>query len=214
MSSKLKITLDECRISYLFKTENPIDEERLEQELIAIKYKVNKDRVITRPPLQAVILNFARKANIDIMYEKQKTPTFVGVLGKNYKNVITEFESLKHILEKMDNFILQETTGLQTVLSCRVFGGPKPDDVLPNFATTLTKKFNEKFTKNFLMDNFTLKSNSSEENTSIHVAPLYRDRRYFYMQLVLNSSSLEETIGFVEGHEKYINDIMDVLTNG
>ena len=213
MSLKLKVQLDECRISYLFKTENPIDEEKLEFRLIDKKYKINKDRIITRPPLQAVILNFARKGGIDIIYEKSNIPTFIGVMGKNHNNVVTEFEHIKHILEDIDEFILEESTGLETVLSCKVFGDPKPNLLLPLFAKDHIKKFDNKFGKNFVMDNFTLKHKNSKTLISIHIAPLYRDIRYFYIQLVLKDDSLEHVFDFVENHETYITDVMEIMSS-
>lgn len=198
----------------MFKIESPVDEDKLEYKLIEKKYKINKERIITRPPLQAIILNFARKGGIDILYEKQKIPTFVGVSGKNHNNVVTEFEELKHILENIDSFILEESHDIQAVITCRIFGQLKPDSIFPHFATSEIKKFKDKFSKQFMMDNFTIKSETENEATLIHIAPLYRDRRYFYMQLVLNSSSLENIFNFVENYERYISDIIGIVNNG
>lgn len=214
LSNRLKIHIEECRISYLFKIENPVDEESLEHKLIEKKYKINKERIITRPPLQAVILNFARKANIDVLYEKRNIPTFVGVAGKNHNNVVTAFEELKHILESMDAFILEESSEIQAVITCRIFGQSRPENVFPHFATSEIKKFDDKLSKQFMMENFTIKSKTESDVTSIHIAPLYKDERYFYMQLALTSPSLENIFNFVEKHEKYISDIIGIVSNG
>lgn len=211
MAAKLKIHLDECRISYLFNTKNPINEESLEEKLIQKKYKINKDRIITRPPLQAVILNFARKGGIDIIYEKTKLPTFIGVIGTNHTLIVREFEGLQHILEESDEFIVQQSTGIEAVITCKIFGDVKPDNTLPHFARNEIKKFNEKFNKKFIIDNFTLVDTNTDMFTSIHLAPLHSDTRFFFMQLALKDSSLEKIFEFIENHEKYISDIIGIM---
>ena len=208
-----KINLEEIRISFLFNIKNPVDDHALELSLIDKKYKINKDRVITRPPLQAVILNFARKGGVDIIYEKNQLPTFLGVVGKNKELVIQEFENLKFILEDIDNLLVEQAASIETVITFNVFDKyAKPDTSLAHFASPQIKILSEKFTADYVMDNFTLRSKDGHEPMTIHVAPLYRDKRFFYMQLFLRSKRLESVFKFAEEQETYINNILGFLS--
>lgn len=209
-----KINVEETRISFLFNIQTPVDDATLEHALISKKYKVNKDRVITRPPLQAVILNFARKGDVDIIYEKEKIPTFLGVVGKNSEIVVREFESLKLILDGIDRLLVDQATGIEAVITSNIFDRHvKPDTNLVNFASSQTEEFSAKFQKKYFMDNFTLRSKDGDDVTTIHIAPLYRDIRFFYMQLVLRSDSLEKIFEFVSEQETYINSVLEILSN-
>ena len=197
----------------MFNIKNPVDDHALELRLIDKKYKINKDRVITRPPLQAVILNFARKGGVDIIYEKNQLPTFLGVVGKNKELVIREFENLKFILEGIDNLLVEQAESIETVITFNVFDKyAKPDVSLAHFASPQIKMLSEKFTVDYVMDNFTLRSKDDHEPMTIHVAPLYRDKRFFYMQLFLRSKRLESVFEFVEEQETYINNILEFLS--
>ena len=197
----------------MFNIKNPVDDHALELRLIDKKYKINKDRVITRPPLQAVILNFARKGGVDIIYEKNQLPTFLGVVGKNKELVIREFENLKFILEGIDNLLVEQAESIETVITFNVFDKyAKPDVSLAHFASPQIKMLSEKFTVDYVMDNFTLRSKDDHESMTIHVAPLYRDKRFFYMQLFLRSKRLESVFEFVEEQETYINNILEFLS--
>ena len=208
-----RINLEEIRISYLFNIQNPITESDLEFRLIDKKYKINKDRVITRPPLQATILNFARKGNVDVIYEKEKPPTFIGIVGKNKDSVIQEFETLKFILEDIDPLLLEESTGIETVITFKVFDKHiKPNPYLMNFASSEVKKFNDKLSRKYTIDNLTLRSTYDDESTTIHISPLYRDPRFFYIQTFLRSTNLEKIFQFIEEQETYITNILQMLS--
>ena len=197
----------------MYNIKNPVDDQALEVRLINKKYKINKDRVITRPPLQAIILNFARKGGVDIIYEKNNIPTFLGVVGKDKELVIREFENLKFILEDIDKLLVEQAADIETVITFNVFDKRvKPDASLVHFASPQIKTFSEKFTADYVMDNFTLRSKDGHEPTTIHVAPLYRDKRFFYMQMFLRSQRLESVFEFVEAQETYINNILQFLS--
>ena len=206
-----KINLEEIRISFLFNIRNPVDDNALEHRLIQQKYKINKDRVITRPPLQAIILNFARKGGVDIIYEKERIPTFLGVVGKNKDLVTQEFENLKFILEGIDSLLIDQSAGIEAVITFNVFDKHmRPDTSLADFASPQIKKFGEKFQTDYIMDSFTLRSKNGDR-TTIHMAPLYRDDRFFYMQMFLRSESLEKIFKFIDMQETYINYILEIL---
>lgn len=208
-----KITLEEIRISYLFNIGSPVDDKDLEAQLIKQKYKINTTRQITRPPLQATILTFARKGDVDIIYAKDNLPTFLGVLGKRANTVVDEFEKLTFMLNEIDGLLTDQSVGIEAVLTLNVFDKHvKPDTSLAYFASPQVKKFSEQFQTDYVMDNFTLRSKHGEDNTTIHIAPLYRDRRFFYMQLLLRSNSTEKIFEFVEGQEKYIRNALSVLS--
>ena len=189
-----------------------MDDSALEYRLIHKKYKINKDRVITRPPLQAIILNFARKGEVDIIYEKERIPTFLGVVGKKKELVTQEFENLKFILDDIDSLLIAQATDIEIVVTFNVFDKHvKPDTSLASFASPQIKEFSKKFQTDYILDNFTLRSKDGDR-TTIHMAPLYRDRRFFYMQLVLRSKSLEKIFKFIDMQETYINDILETLS--
>ena len=197
----------------MFNIKNPVDDSDLEHKLITKKYKINKDRVITRPPLQAVILNFARKGNVDIIYEKDKIPTFLGVVGKNKDLVMQEFENLQFILKEIDSLLIDQAKGVEAVITVNIFDKHvKPDVHLTRFALPQINNLSEKFTANFVMDNFTLRSKNDHHLTTVHIAPLYRDRRYFYMQLHVRTDNPEEVFRFVEKQETYIKYILAFLS--
>lgn len=212
---KQQIKLDECRLSILFNTPNPINEENLEFKLINRNYKINKERVITRPPLQAVILNYARKNAIDIVYENEKRPTFIGVVGKKPDDIMVEFELLKNDLENIDFAALELNIGYEAIIWSRPYrSGQNAKDILKKFAKNDIKKFSKKFSKNFVMDNFTIKyMDDNNSFISFHIAPYYVEPRSFYMQLAIRSLNLEDTFEFLEKYDKYISDLLDLLDN-
>lgn len=212
MLTQNRINIEEVRISFLFTIQTPVDDLVLEHKLIDKKYKVNKDRVIARPPLRATILTFARKGGVDIVYEKDKIPTFLGVVGKKKEDVIRECDGLKIMLDDIDRLLVDQALGIEAVITSTIFDKHvKPETSLENFASSQIKEFSEMFQAEYVMDNFTLRAKDDDGNTTIHIAPLYRDPRYFYIQLMLRSHDLEKVFKFVEEQETYINNVLGII---
>ena len=205
--------LEEIRISYVFSITNPIsDDLGLEHRLISKKYKINSERIITRPPLQAVILNLARKNNVHILYEKEKIPSFIGTSG-NKKNVIVDaFEELTGLLKDMDEMIVKQKKHIEAVMTYNIMHDQiNPKQHLFNFAKSQVNKISD--TGDYNMENFTLKSKKNGDDVSIHIAPLYRDTRYFYVQSLMWSNNIENIFKFVDEQETHITQILSKLDN-
>lgn len=74
--------MDDFRISHVFDIEEPVPERDLSQALQNKGYKIISDRVINHPPIRAVILNMATKNNVNITYQKESIPSYIGALVK------------------------------------------------------------------------------------------------------------------------------------
>ena len=101
----------------------------------------------------------------------------------------------------------------ETVITFNVFDKHvRPDNHLTRFALPQISNLSKEFDADYMMDSFTLRSKDENYPATIHIAPLYRDRRFFYMQLFLRSENLETIFKFVEGQETYIKQILAFLS--
>lgn len=207
-----RFNLKEIRISYIFNIANPIsDIKELEQMLIDKKYKINNERLITRPPFQLVILNFARKGDINVMYEKEKIPSFIGVTGSNLQRAVSEFEQLTDGLNSIDSMIVEQKHYIEAVLTYEVLiKSITPYNNLSNFASQEINRL----TKNSHLENITITTKNNNDTTRLHIAPLYKDPKFFYIQSVMTSDNIENTISFVENQETVINNTLMKLGDG
>ena len=216
MTNSSRIKLDSATLNYIFTIADPVPEDELEFRLKNKNYKINKERVISRPPLQAVILNFARKNDINIIYEKDKTPTYLGVKSKKINNVITEFEMLTGILRDINPSILDQSQLIESVITARVFlDKKKHDDYAKNLAKSDMKRFNDKFNANFVLDNFRMisQTNDDSERYIIQLAPYYQDPRYTFVQTTLQTKNLETALEYLHKYDEYLNNVIEAMKN-
>lgn len=211
MLNKEKVKLIECRYSYIFNTQNPIDEDDLSYQLLAKKFKINKERVISRPPLKAEILNFARKGDINIVYGNNTTPSYLGVFCKNQITCMNEFESLTDLLQKIDVTLIEQSDKIEVVLHGTMFLGVKGNSmtVLENFGLNNTKKISQKFSEKYTVDSFQLSTDNGTK--SVHLAPYLTDKRFLYFQLVSHPINREDGDKFIQNHEKFLYDLIPLL---
>ncbi len=212
-----KIKLDSATLKYIFSITDPVSEDELEFRLKSNNYKINKERVISRPPLQAVILNFARKNDINIIYEKDKIPTYLGVRSKKICSVIDEFEMLTGVLRDINTSILDQSNLIESVITARVFlDKKKHNDYAKNLAKDDMDRFNKKFNNTFVLDNFRVISQTEDDSSDqyiIHIAPYYQDTRYTFIQATLQTQDLETALEYLHKYEKYLNSVIEVIKN-
>lgn len=210
---KNKLQLIDCRCSYIFTIQEPINENDLAFELTQKQFKINKNRIIIRPPLEATILNFARKANINIIYESKTTPTYLGVFCKDTITLANEFEKLSNLLNQMDESILLQSSHMEVVLHGRIFiNSMKSQNRLAEFGSEKIRNFSNKLKETYYLDNFKIISQNKIHKKSIHLAPYYADPRYLYFQLVLTSKNIEAVNLYIANHEKHLTDIFEVIS--
>ena len=217
MVNSSKIKLDSATLSYIFSIKDPVSEEGLEFRLKNKHYKINKERVISRPPLQAVILNFARKTDTNIIYEKEKLPTYLGVKSNKICSVIDEFEMLTGVLRDIDPSILDQSTFMEAVITARVFlDKKKHNDYAKNLAKDDMIRFNKCFNQNFILDNFRIVSNNSDEHSdryTIQMAPYYQDPRYTFVGITLQTKNRETALEYLNKYDEYLDNAIKVMKN-
>ncbi len=208
---KSKIQLMDCRMSYIFPVTNPVNEESLQFRLIDKNYKINKTRTITKPPIQVSLLNFARKNDVNVIYEDKQIPTYLGVYATKINSVMQEFELLTNILKDIDNK-LEESKYIETVITARVFlGGDKSNEYLKSFDCENINKFSKMFGIDFSMNNFRIVNKTKDTTSSIHIAPYQENTGYLYIQIAIKNPDFGDSMKFVEKNEQYLNQVLSVM---
>jgi len=210
---QIKIVIDDFRISHIFDIEEPIPEHELAAELTKRGYKVINDRVITHPPIRAVLLNLATINHVNISYQKESIPSYIGTSGKDKREVLKQFDILSSILMNIDPTVPSRYTAIEAVLSAKVFGKELPANSLPKFGAKDVSKFNSLFDRPFTTRSFTFHSadKTSESFYSLFFAPLNRSPRYYYVQLVIRDKDLKKVQNLSDKGEETIKDAIGLL---
>lgn len=213
MASKMKVMIDDFRISHIFDIEEPISEKDLVESLQKHNYKVINDRIISHPPIRAVILNIATKNSVNISYQKESIPSYIGAGGKDMKEVLNQFDVLNNLLTQLDPTLHGRHASTEMVLAVKVFGDSVPTDTIPTLARSDTSKFTKIFNEPLKTESITMSSKNvtSESFNSIHIAPLYRSPRYYYVQLVHREKDLTKVVEFSKRAEQIIKDAITAL---
>jgi hypothetical protein len=211
--TKTKVIVDDFRISHIFDIEDPVPERTLTEALQRHQYKVINDRVISHPPIRAVILNLATKNNVNIVYQKESIPAYIGTAGRDMHEVFNQFDILNNILSQIDPTLHGRHVSTEMILSTKVFGDLLPNDTITKLAKSDNQKFSKLFGKPLQTLNITMQDDdrTSESYNSIHIAPLYRSPRYYFVQLVHRSKDLSEVVSFAKKGEQVIKDAVSIL---
>lgn len=213
MTSKIKVIVDDFRISHIFDIEEPVVEKDLIQALEKHQYKVINDRVISHPPIRAVILNIATKNNVNITYQKESIPSYIGAAGKDMREVLNQFDILNNLLTQIDATLQGRHTSTEMILAAKVFGDTLPNDTIPIIASNDAPKFTKIFDEPLKTESITMSSKNinSESYNSIHIAPLYRSPRYYYVRLVHREKELNKVVDFSKRAEQIIKDTISLM---
>lgn len=209
----IKIIVDDFRISHVFDIEEPIPERDLSQALQNHGYKIISDRVINHPPIRAVILNMATKNNVNVTYQKESIPSYIGVTGKDKREVLNQFDILNNILIQLDPTINGRQTSTEMLMAAKVFGKSIPTETLANTATSDASKFNKVFGVPMKTStiSYSHADKTSEAYTSVTFAPLYRSPRYYWVQLVHRNKDLTNVTKFANNGEQFIKEAISIL---
>src|SRR6266511_2103530 len=139
----VKVILDEFRISHIFDIEEPIPEGPLVAGLEKRGYAIIRERVISHPPIRAILLNIASKNNVKVTYQKETIPTYVGVAGKVRTEVLKQFDTLDNVLTEIDPTLHTRQTSTESIFSAKVFGRSSPSETISSFATESVSKFDK-----------------------------------------------------------------------
>jgi len=209
----MKVIIDDFRMSHLFDIEEPIPEKDLVESLQKHGYNVINDRVISHPPIRAVILNIATKNNVNITYQKESIPSYIGAAGKDMKEVLKQFDILNNILTQIDPTLHGRHTSTEMIAIAKVFGDSFPTETLPLIASNDASKFTKLFNEPLKTESITMSSRNvtSETFNSLHIAPLYRSLRYYFVQLVHREKELSKVVEFSKQTEQIIKDSVTIL---
>jgi len=211
--TKIKIIIDDFRISHIFDIEEPIPENELANTLQSRGYKVINDRVIMHPPIRAVMLNMAQKNNVNIIYQKETIPSYIGTSGRDQREVLKQFDILNSILTELDPTLHGRHTSTEMVMSAKVWGKFLPSQTLPSLAAKDTSKFSKLFEHPVKTTSITMvgSDSKSESHYSISFSPLYRSKRYYYVQLVNRDKDLKKVLEFADKGQEVISDAISIL---
>ena len=207
----IKIIIDDFRISDIFDIEEPVPERELANALQERSFKVTHDRVITHPPIRAIILNIATKNNVNVIYQKESIPSYIGVAGRDKKEVIKQFELLNSILTNIDPTIQGRYIDIEMVISAKVFGNDLPYNTIGSLCSIDASRFDNLFQTPMKPFYITFESKESLPYYSLTLAPLARSPRYYYVQLVNRNKELAKVVEFSEQTEDIINGAIALL---
>ena len=219
MVVEIKVTIDDFRISHLFDIDEPVPENILTDILSARHYKIVNQRVIDHPPIRATIINLAAINHVNIMYQKDSIPSYIGVSGKDKREVLKQFDTLSSILTEVDPTVQQRYTMIEVVLIAKVWGRDLPEKSIPKFAFKDSSLFNKIFGEELPMKmwSFVLQNYNAKEvdvGYSIIFSPLLRSRRYYYVQLVCRTKDMLKAEEFAKNGEQIIKDAVSILEQG
>lgn len=216
MSSKIKVIIDDFRISHIFDIEDPIPEKNLTEELQSRQFRIVNDRIISHPPIRAIILTLATKNNVNVIYQKESIPSFIGTSGKDMREVLNQFDVLNNILTKIDATLHGRHTSTEMILQAKVFGEFIPSEIIPKVITTGDSRFNKIFGDPLTTQSITMHTDArkSESYDSIHIAPLARSPRYYFVQLVHRDKDLTKVVEFAKQGEQLIKEAITLLEEG
>ena len=216
MVKGFKIIIEDVMLNHTFTIQNPVDEKELEFRLQTDNYRINKERLISRPPLEVTVLNFARKNDINILYEQKTLPTYIGVRHKKPDVALREFEKLRGYLHAIDPSILDQTSGIECTLTLKCFlNGKKYTDFSEIFKGVNMNVFS-KIDPTFRLETLRIQTKKKNANDDIHaisLAPYYVDQRYIYIQTRFITNDLERTTIYLNSHETYIKQVVEAFTN-
>lgn len=210
---QIKVVIDDFRISHIFDIEEPIPEHELAAKLTQRGYKVINDRVITHPPIRAVLLNLATIKHVTVTYQKESIPSYIGTAGKDKREVLKQFDNLTSIIMEVDPSVSGRYTSIESVLSTKVFGRTLPVKSLLKFGAKDVSKFNKLLDRPLTTRSFVLNSSdkNSESYYSLSFSPLNRSPRYYYVQLVIRDKELKKVQDFSNKGEEIIKDAIESL---
>jgi len=216
MAKGFSIHIEDVMLNHTFSIQDPVDEKELEFRLQTDNYRINKERLISRPPLEVTVLNFARKSDINILYEQKTLPTYIGVKHKNPETALREFEKIRGYLHAINPSILEQSSGIECTLTSKCFlDGKKYTDFSEIFKGVNLNVFS-KIDPTFRLETLriqTKKSNADDDIHAISLAPYYVDQRYIYIQTRLITQELEKITKYLNSPETYIKQVVEAFTN-
>jgi hypothetical protein len=208
-----KVILDDFRVSYVFDVEDPIPEDDLTKALEERGFKVNKQRIITAPPIRAVLLNLATYKHTSVMYQKEGIPSFIGAAGKDKRQVLDTFDILQNILVNLDPTCLRRSSTIEMVSTTKVFGEKLPEEVIAMLASSKVPKFEPIFGSKMRMvtTSFASPIEPDKPEWFVRIEPLFRSPRYYFVQLVYRDHRLANVLDISQKGEDIIRDVVDAL---
>jgi hypothetical protein len=140
---KLKLMASEYRLSFIFSNIEPIPESILLDWLREKDFTEITDipKRIGTESIGIERLNIARRGSCEVIYDPHAGT--LGIAGRNYEEVLKEFDRVESMLKEMGFDFSKEMRGFELTLEGRVFakGMPKPLESITKFLGT--EKFSE-----------------------------------------------------------------------
>lgn len=216
MPKGFTVKIEDVMLIHTFSIKDPVNEDELGFKLTTDNYKINKERLISRPPLEVNVLNFARKNDIHILYDQKSIPSYIGVKHKKPDVALLEFEKLGGYLHEIDPSILDQVTNTNCTVTSKCFlDGKKYADFSELFKGVDMTVFS-KINPNFRLDTLkiqTKKSNSDDDICAVSISPYYTDQRYIFLQTRIITHELTKIAIYLNSHETYIKQVVEAFTN-
>lgn len=210
-----KFTVDDFRIAYVFDIEEPITEEKLAAGLEGKGFTVQKNRYISSSnmPVRITILNIANKGRISVLYQKDDTPTFIGLSGKDTNEVLKQFEVLGNLLQQLDPFLLQQKRYIEAVITAKVWTQSTPGKEIPKLGGDAIKKLADSSGTNLKLISAVIspEGSSSLEGWQMKIEQLIRNPKYYFVQYIRRSIEKKDVLADAYSSGDFITGLIDQL---
>jgi len=223
----LKFIIEECRLSFIFKSVEPLPESELLSWLVTEGFAEIKDipRKIGTPTFGIERMNIARKGANEVLYDN--LGGLLGVTGKKIEDVMEGFDIVGSILKKNGVDLPSNVKSLELALSLRIFvkGVHKPLEKIGKFLGINRfsgfSKIMEEEVIPFDVRFCPRREAKTSENLKtianwfdIHIYPYVYNPNYFEVRVVFRDSSFEKVIEFTKTVMDKMASIISIILEG
>lgn len=208
-----KILIDDFRVSDVFAISDPFIEEDLKAALKTKGFDIDLGpKIISTTPIRAIRSDIAKKGDISILYDNETS--FIGVVGKSFRQVTDQFEVLEGVLSELDPIMLSNKKYTELWLRSHIWTKKDPQKTIPEFlkdtkydafSAILGRKIRP-FTIRVATEDQTIMDNPNWFD--LRIEPLIRNPRYYRLDIVYRNNDKAVISKTIDNIEKIIHKVI------
>jgi len=211
-----KIHFDEVAFSFVFKgVADIVPEEVLAEKLEVLGFEINRGEKIFRLPVgEVVVINFAKKGGIDLLYDPRESSIGVGTKTGDIDILISHLDSLSNLLSDLE---VDTPSFYRIIARGKAWYGKNVKNIIKDILEIKRENIEEILGIDVALQPMTLRLVPVERDfgeipwIDIIIEPLVSNPRYWYIQFIYQDSDYTKSLEMLKELKARINNLLSYL---